>query len=789
MLRNYFKIAWRNLLNNKAYSAINILGLALGMAVTLIIGLWVYKQYSWNSFLPDYKNIYEVKLNHTIEGSVRTVASANLPLADALRRDIPEIKYVVVTDGDDQHGLMVGDTRLYQRGKSVGGDFLKLFQYPLLKGNAATVFNDPYSIVLTEATAKALFGNEDPINKTVRYDNAQDLKVTGILKDVPDNSSLQFSYLIPFSYREQTEDWIKQAHKEWGYNSFQVYVALRPHATYAQVEPKIKDIVKNNSNMKATEVMMQPAPDWQLFTRFENGKAIGGFVEYVHLFSIIGILVLIIACINFTNLSTARSEKRAREVGVRKAIGSQRSHLIYQFLTESLLISLIAFLISILIIQLALPAFNQLTKSSLQVPYANLSWWLMMAGFIVFTGLLAGSRPAFYLSSFKPVKVLKGKLQIGRQAAWPRKTLVVIQFSCSIALIISTIIVYQQLEYVKNRPTGYNSENLLMTDMSADLNRNYTALKNELLQTGFIESVAYSSSPVTSIYSHNIINEWPGKNAAAEIIPIGGIGVSDNYFKTLDIKLLSGRDFSTDIKNDSATLIVNEAAVKKMQLKNPIGQIITWNGGDRGRIIGVVKDVLMESPFTSVAPVVFTHDYEGRNILYRVSAGVNMHNALAKLPAIFNKYNPAYPYSYTFADNEYAVKFHMEVLVENLAGIFAALAILISCLGLFGLAAYMAEQRTKEVGIRKVLGASVSQLWLMLSKEFIVLVLISSLIASPVALYFLQDWLQKYQYRINIGLPVFIVAAVAATIITVVTISFQTIKAAIGNPVTALRNE
>jgi ABC-type antimicrobial peptide transport system permease subunit len=412
-----------------------------------------------------------------------------------------------------------------------------------------------------------------------------------------------------------------------------------------------------------------------------------------------------------------------------------------------------------------------------------------MAAFVAFTGLLAGSRPAFYLSSFKPVKVLKGKLQTGRQAAWPRKTLVVIQFSCSIALIISTIIVYQQLQYVKNRPTGYNSGNLLMTDMSADLNQNYAALKNELLQTGLVESVAYSSSPVTTVYSHNIINQWPGKSAGTEIMSIGAIGVSDNYFKTLGMTILSGRDFSTDIRSDSATVIVNEAAVKKMQLKDPIGQQITWNDENKARIIGVVKDALMESPFASVAPLLFTHDYGGRSILYRVSTGVNMHDALTKLPAIFNKYNPAYPYSYKFADEEYAAKFTMEVLVGKLAGIFAALAILISCLGLFGLAAYMAEQRTKEIGIRKVLGASVSRLWLMLSQEFIVLVLLSSLIASPVALYFLQNWLEKYQYRISIGWPVFIVSAIVATIITVITISFQTIKAAVSNPVTALRNE
>ena len=790
MLRNYIKIAWRSIVNNKIYSAINTLGLAAGMAVTLIIALWVYKEYSSNRFLPGYQNAYQVKLNHTIEGSVRTMNGASLPLADVLRKDIPEIKYVASTDWCDKHGLMVDDAKLFPRGMRVGNDFLKILQYPLLKGNANTVLNDPYSIVLTESTAKALFGNEDPVNKTVRYENKHELKVTGILKDLPGNSFLKFTYLIPFSYREQTTDWIKEARHQWGNNSFQLFVALQPNTVYTQLEPKIRDLVKKNStDMKTTEVMMQPAKDWKLYNRFENGKVAGGLIEYVRMFSIIGILVLMIACINFTNLSTARSEKRAREVGVRKAIGSQRKHLIFQFLTESTLITLVAFGIALLLVQVSLPWFSELTNSWLTIPFTSPLFWGIMTGFIIATSLLAGSRPAFYLSSFKPAKVLKGKLQTGRKATWSRKTLVVIQFSCSIALIISTIIIYQQLEHVKNRPTGYKAGQLLMTDMSTDLNRNYTALKNELLQTGVIDHIAFASSPVTDVYSHTVIEHWPGKSAGSEVLHTAAIGVSDNYFKTLGMEFQSGHDFSDSWKTDSATVIVNEAAVRKMNLKQPLDQIINWNGNEKVRIVGVIKDVLMESPFAPVPATVFSHGREGKSIMYRVHPGVNMQEALTKLAPVFTKYNPAYPYIYQFADEEYAAKFEIEVLVEKLAGIFAGLAILISCLGLFGLAAFLAEQRTKEIGIRKVLGASVSQLWVLLSKEFIVLVLVSCVIASPVALYFLHDWLQKYEYRINIGMSVFIVSAVLAIVITVITISFQTIKAAVGNPITALRNE
>ena len=789
MIKNYFKIAWRNIINNKVYSAINVFGLAIGMAVTLIIALWVYKEYSYNRFLPNYKTVYQVRLNHNIEGTINNMNTVSLPLADVLRKEIPEIKYVAETDWNDNHSLMVDETKLYLKGMRTGSDFLKIFQYPFVKGNANAVLNDPYSIVLTESTAKSLFGNNDAINKTVRYDNKYDLKVAGILKDLPDNSSLQFKYLIPFSFREQTTDWVKDARTQWGNNSFQTFVALQPGISYAQVEPKIRNIVRTNSKMKKTEVMLHPLKDWELYSNFENGKATGGFIEYVKMFSIIGLLVLLIACINFTNLSTARSEKRTREVGVRKTIGSSRQSLIIQFLSESVLVSFIAFLISILLVELALPYFNQLTKGRISTPYSSPVFWMIMIAFVLLTGLLAGSRPAFYFSSFMPVKVLKRTVPTGRSTAWSRKILVVLQFSCSIALIISTVIIYRQIEHTKDRPTGYYQDRLMMTDMSADLNRNYKPLKQDLLRSGVIENVARASSPATGIYSLTIIGEWPGKTAGQESLNTGAISVSENYFQTLGMSVKAGRDFYDEWKIDSGSVIVNEAALKKMGLKDPLNQFITWNGNERARIIGVVKDAIMESPFTPVRPTVFTHGREGNSIMYRLSKNISTRDALAKLTTIFNKYNPAYPYSYQFVDEEYANKFNLELLIGKLAGLFAVFAIFISCLGLFGLAAYMAEQRNKEIGIRKVLGASVSQVWLLLSKDFIVLVILSCVIASPIAFYFLQSWLQKYDYRITISPFVFIVAAIAAILITIVTVSFQAIKAALANPVKSLRTE
>ena len=791
MLISYFKTAWRNIIRSKWYSVLNILGLATGMTVTLLIGLWVYYQYSYNRFLPDYQRIYQVKSNYNANADVNTQNSTPTKLADVLRTEFPEIEYVSETDWFGQHGLKVGDKKLYINGGQVQGDFLKIFQFTLLQGSAGMVLKDPYSIVLTESTAKALFGNEDPLNKTVHFDNINDLKVTGILKDLPGNSSFWFHFLVPFSYYEQTTPWVKRMRTfSFGSgNAFQQFVKLRPGVSYAQLATKIKDIEKqdNDLNAKTTEVILQPMKDWHLYTEYKNGKEAGGFVEYIRLFGIIGLFVMAIACINFVNLTTARSEKRAREVGIRKAIGSQRKDLIIQFLVESFMLVSIAFLLSIVFSQAALPAFNSLTDSHISLPFSNGRFWLLMAGCLCVTALAAGSRPAFYLSSFKPVKVLKGTLQIGKVASFPRKVLVVLQFSCSIALVISTMIVYQQIQYARDRPTGDDLNRLMLTGMSQDLVRNYTALKNEMIGKGIVTSVTMSSCSATGINLHDDISEWPGKKAGQRMT-LGTVWVNKDYFSTLGMKLEQGRDF--DGISDKATVILNEAAVKLLGLNRPLNQTLKYD--TTRTIIGVVKNALMQSPFSPADPTMFVYDYDPSPqsvVMYRLSPHITTQDAIAQLGPIFNKYNPANPFDYQFEDADYARKFSAEMLVGKLAGIFAMLAIFISCLGLFGLAAYMAEQRNKEIGIRKVLGASVSQIWLLLTGDFIVLVLISCVIASPIALYFLQHWLQNYDYRINIGPWVFIAAAIAAIVITIVTISFQAIKAAIANPVKTLSAE
>lgn len=791
MLLNYFKTAWRNMLRSKWYSVLNIMGLAIGMAVTLLIGLWVYDQYSYNTFLPDYQHIYQVKSNYSMNGDIETNNSTPSKLADVLRTEIPEIQYASETDWFGMHGVKAGDKKLYLNGGQVQKDFLKLFQFRLLRGNAGAVLSDPYSIVLTASTAKTLFGDVDPIGKAVRFDNKNDLKVTGVLADLPANSTFQFHYLVPFAYYEASTPWVKNM-RSFAFgsgNAFQQFVMLKPGSSHAQVAAKIKDIEKssNDLNAKNTEIILQPMTHWQLYTDYKNGHEAGGFVDYVRLFGIVGLLVLVIACINFVNLTTARSEKRAREVGVRKAIGSGRKDLIIQFLAESTVLVLVAFCIALFMARLALPAFNNLTGSNIAIPFANGRFWLLVAGAVLITALAAGSRPAFYLSSFKPVKVLKGAINVGKVASLPRKALVVLQFSCSVALIISTLIVYRQIQYARSRPTGDDLNRLMATGGSQDLIHNYPALKNELLSTGIASSVTMSSAPATAIYLHDDIGDWPGKKAG-DRMSLGVVWVNRDYFKTMGMRLAAGKDF--DGVSDKATVILNEAAVRRLGLKQPLGRTLRYD--TTRTIIGVAKDALMQSPFTGADPTMFVYDYDPAPesvITYRLSPHISTRDAIARLTPIFNKYNPSYPFDFRFEDAQYAAKFNAELLVGKLAGVFAALAIFISCLGLFGLAAYMAEQRKKEVGIRKVLGASVPQIWFLLTGDFIILVLISCLIASPVALYFSQGWLQKFDYRIGIGPWVFIAAALAAIVITMATISFQAVKTALASPVRSLRTE
>jgi len=589
-----------------------------------------------------------------------------------------------------------------------------------------------------------------------------------------------------------TEPWMKDAMTQWGNHSWQVFVQVNDNVDIAKTTLKIKNAsmvhLKEAQDGKE-ELVLQPMDNWHLYNEFKNGKVTGGRIEFVWLFSVIGIFVLILACINFMNLSTARGEKRAKEVGVRKTIGSLRSQLIGQFLTESILVAILSLILSIVLVQLSISFFNGLADKDMSIPWGNAYFWICILGFTLFTGLISGSYPAFYLSGFQPVKVLKGTFRAGRYSSLPRKILVVIQFTVSIVLIIGTIIVFKQIQYAKSRPVGYTREGLITVMMNTpDLYGHYDAIRDDLLSTGAVLNMAESSSPTTGVWSNQIGFNWEGKDPNS--LPLfGTIGVTHEFGKTIGWQVIEGRDFSKDFATDSNALILNESAVKLTGLKKIVGKNIKWNDKNYS-VVGVVKDMVMESPYEPVQPTIFTMNPEWVSLVtVRIKPSVTTHEALAKIEKVFKKYNPGAPFDYKFTDEEYAQKFSNEERIGNLSTFFAMLAIIISCLGLFGLASFVAEQRTKEIGVRKVLGASVLNIWQMLSKDFMVLIVISCFIAVPVAWYYLSVWLKNYPYRIDIPLWAILIACIGASLITLLTISFQAIKAALANPVKSLRTE
>jgi putative ABC transport system permease protein len=790
MFKHYLKSALINIKRNKGYSWLNILGLGIGMAVTLIIGLWVSNECLYDKFLPDYKQLYQIRLNFYGNGDIINYKASSLKLADALRNQIPEFEFVAETDYFGNHGLMVDDKKLYLSGGQTATVFLKIFKYSLISGDINTALEDPYSIVLTESTAKALFGTEDAMHKTIRFDNKNVLTVTGILKDLPKNSTLQFNYLVPFSYYEANDEMVKIArNRNFNWNGFQIFVKLKTGVSYELISSKIKDIEKTEpkgSFANMTDVVLQPIQNWHLYNKFVNGKEVGGFIKYVYMFSIIGILVLMIACINFVNLTTARSDKRAKEVGIRKAIGSRKKDLIVQFLTESMVLTFFSFIFSLLLVYLSLPAFNIFFKSSIRIPFSNPLFWIITLVIVFLISIAAGSKPAFYLSAFNTITVLKGIKRIGKSSTLPRKFLVVVQFTSSVSLIIGTLIIFQQIQYAKDRPTGFNLDRLMMTDMNSDLVHSYLVLKNELIQKGIIESITTASCSVTSTGGHRDVDNWPGKQAGMSV-NMGRINVSEDYFKTLGMSIKEGRDFWSN--SDTMNVVCNEAAIKLMQIENPLNKVITYLDV-QFTIVGIVKDALTVSPFLPPDPTIYFYKSKPQNVvIYRLTSEVNIHDAISELTKMFGHYNSSVPYDYQFADASYAAKFNQEEFIGKLAALFAGLAIFISCLGLFGLSAYISEQRTKEIGVRKVFGASLSQIWSLVSLEFIMLVLISCVIASPIAFHFLHSWLRQYDYHISIGIWVFIVAAITALVISIFTVSYQVLKVAMSNPVKSIQSE
>ncbi len=795
MFKNYFKIAWRNLIKNKIYSVINILGLATGMAVALLIALWIWDEVTFNDYHTNHRHLAQIMTTFFDDkNKAETGQAVAMPLGEELRtKYASDFKNVSMASWNFGHVLAVGETKITGQGMWVEANFPSMFSLKMKAGNI-NALSDPSSVLLNASMAKALFGTANPINKTVKFDNKMDFKVAGVFEDLPRNTTLYNSKLfLPWKKYITTEDWLKNAATQWNNHSWQAFAEVNNNENIDKVSGKIKMasmVHKNAATDGKEELVLQPMDKWRLFSEFKNGKATGGRIQFIWLFSIIGVFVLLLACINFMNLSTARSEKRAKEVGIRKTVGSERKQLISQFLSESVLVAFVSLVLSILLVILLMPLFNKLADKDISLPWDNGIFWSLILVFTFITGIVSGSYPAFYLSKFEPIKVLKGTFRAGRFASLPRKILVVIQFTFSIALIIGTIIVFKQIQYAKNRPVNYKSEGLISINMSTpDLYGHYDAIRNDLLSTGVVDDMAESSSPTTGVWSNQIGFNWQGKDP--NTLPVfGTIAVTRDFGKTIGWKIKEGRDFSKDFATDSLAMILNESGVKQVGMKQDIvGQTIQFNDKNY-KVIGVIKDMIMESPYEPVKPTVFFYNPDWANIItVSIKPGTPVRGALSKIQAVFKKYNPSAPFDYTFNDEDYAQKFSDEQRIGNLATFFTILAIFISCLGLFGLASFVAEQRKKEIGVRKVLGASVFNLWKMLSREFALLVIISCFIAIPLAWYYLDRWIQQYDYRTDISWWVFVISGAGAFVVTILTVSFQAIKAAIANPVKSLRTE
>ena len=786
MLKNFFKVAFRNLWKNKAFSFINITGLAIGMASAMLLLFWIYDEVSFDRFHEKKDRIYEVWNRAEFSGALHSWSTTPKVLARTLEHDYPEVELAVRVNWGSNFLFSVGEKRIMEPGNIVDSAFLDMFSFPLLKGNPHTALNDMHSIVITEKLAKKFFGTDDPMGKMIKIDNKETFRVTGLTKDPPGNSRFQFEYLIPWSYLEHTDG----PDLNWGNNSTKTYVLLKPNASLPSVQKKLLTLKgKYEKEETKWEMFLYPIDRWRLYSNFNGGVEDGGKIEFVKLSAIIAAFILLIACINFMNLNTARSEKRAKEVGIRKVVGARKSGLIGQFLGESILLSFFAAILAIVLVELSLPAFNQVTDKKMFIHFGSIGLWLLIFGFILITGILAGSYPAFFLSSFQPVKVLKGGFKKVNALVTPRKVLVVLQFSFAIILIICTIIVQQQINHAKDRESGYDKNNLIYHFLTGDISKNYALIKSDLISSGAASSVTKTSAPLTQAWSDSWGFEWDGKDPNDKT-DFDRYSADEDFLKTTGLQLVKGRDL--DLRKyitDSSAIILNESALKIMKFKEPIGQLVK-DGDVQFHVIGIVKDFILRSPYEPTHPMIIEG---GKGWFQTMHIKLNSNNPTAvnlkTAEAIFKKYNPEYPFEYHFVDEEYAKKFEDEGRTAVLAAFFSGLTIFISCLGLFGLATYMAETRIKEIGVRKVLGATVTGITFLISKDFLRLVLIAFLIATPVAWWSMETWLKNYSYRVNIQWWVFVLAGGISFIIALVTISYQAIRAAVANPVKSLRSE
>jgi len=789
MFRNYVKIAWRNIYRHKTFSLINIFGLGLGLACSLLIMLWVYDEYSEDAFHKNGAQLYGVFERRYNDGAIEAGFATQSLMPDELKRIYPEVQYATGLAINGPRTFEAGDKILKENGNCAGPDFFTMFTYPLLKGDVATALQSPVGIAISKKMAADFFGSPaEAMGKTIRYENKTGLQVTAVFDDVPKNSSVQFDYVLNWPAFLADNEWAKN----WTNNGTPTFIMLRRDADPALVEKKMARFLDTyNKEQTATNYVrlgIQRYGDMYLHSNFKDGELSGGRVQYAEIFSIVAIFILLIACINFMNLTTARSLERAKEIGVRKVVGAVRSSLIKQFIGEALLIVTIAVFFALIIVALMLPQFNLLTQKQIALPFTQRWFWLTIAGLILVTGFISGSYPALYLSGFSPLRVLKGSLKFTSGALWFRKGLVIFQFALSIMLIIGTMIISEQVDYIQSSNLGYNRENLVYIHFEGDLADKYVLFKQEALRTPGIKEISCITQDPTRINNGTTGINWEGKNPDAKI-EFTHAGVGYDLVNTMHIQMASGREFSKNFATDSAGYIINETGAKIIGYKDPVGKPLTlWK--KKGTIIGVVKDFHFSSLHESITPMVL---YFGENAgwgtaLVRIEAGKTK-QAMEGLEKICKNLNPKFPFTYKFSDEEYAKLYSNEQVVGQLSNYFAFLAIFISCLGLLGLVMFTAQQRTKEFGIRKVLGASAGSLFSLLSKEFLQLVLVAILIASPIAWFFMNSWLQDYVYRISISWTVFMLAGVLAICIALITVSFQAIKTAMANPVRSLRSE
>lgn len=787
MLANYFKLTFRILFRNKAFSSINITGLAIGIACTILILLLVRHEISYDQFHKNKDRTYLLYNRAKIDGKIECWSSTPMVLGSVLKTSYPEVEQVARVNWVAAFTLKAGDKQIQPEGYLTEPGFLKIFDFPLLKGNSETALNDARSIVITERLAKILFGNEEAMGKTIKIDSNALFTVAGVAKDLPNNTQFWFDYLVPWTYMKE----LGWDNPNWSENSIvKTYVLLKPGTSEETANNHFRNIIKTHAKDINNEVFVHPMKKWHLWSHFENGKIAGGGIEHVRMLGIIAGIILLIACINYMNLSTARSMKRAREVGIRKVVGARKGLLVGQFLWESILYAFIAAILALIIAQLGLNWFNNTMFAQLSIPWADIDFWLYGIVFIMLTGILAGSYPAFYLSAYKPMRVLKGIFKGPRALITPRKILVVAQFSFAITLIICTIIIYRQIDYAKNRDLGFNKENLAFVYLKGDMRKNYDLINRELKNSNAITDFTWTNSPIIDVWTWDDKFEWTGKDPGQRH-SVAKYVTDNRFIKTFGLTLVAGRDINIEeYPADSTAMLLNETAANLMGFKDPIGQQIKNKSGT-WHVVGVIKDFIT-SPYQSPYPVTIEGP-ANKNWFGTLSLRLNSKNAvndnLAKIGDIFKKYNPDYTFDYRFADFMYDFRFFGEKQQAKLATFFAGLAILISCLGLFALSAYMAESRIKEIGVRKVLGASVARITLILSKDFLKLVLISFAIASPAAWWFMNGWLRDYPYRVSVSWWIFALTGVMSLLIAAATISYQSVRAAMTNPVKSLKTE